>query len=98
MYYRCTRDLLHYRHKGNIYNFRMGNIVPYTEIVQNNLQNFEAFGTGEELSTKTETVKVKKEILIEPKAVPKSKKKPAREVEVYLEVDDFQVPLEDITK
>lgn len=43
-YYRCIRDLFHYKYNGNVYNFRMGQIVPYTPIVQNNLLNFEIFG------------------------------------------------------
>lgn len=95
-YYRCTRDLLHYRHKGNIYNFRMGNIVPYTEIVQNNLQNFEPFGNGDEIEQTTKRVPPKKEVLISKKDIPKQKERPA--AEVYLEVDNFKVPLIDIDK
>lgn len=95
-YYRCTRDLLHYRFKNNIYNFRMGQIVPFTEIVQNNRQNFEPFGTGEDIEKTTKRVPKKSEDLIDKKDIPKAKKRDA--VEVYLEVDDFQVPLIDIDK
>jgi len=50
-YYRCTRDLVHYRHEGQFYNYRMGQIVPYTPIVQANLLNFEPFGNSYDKST-----------------------------------------------
>lgn len=95
-YYRCTRDLLHYRFNNNIYNFRMGQIVPFTEIVQNNRQNFEPFGTGEDIEKTTKRIPIKKEILIDKKDIPKQNKR--EPVEVFLEVDEFQVPLIDIDK
>lgn len=50
-YYRCTRDLVHYKHGGRFYNYSMGQIVPYTPIVQANLLNFEPFGDSYDKST-----------------------------------------------
>lgn len=71
-YYRCIRDLFHYRYNGNVYNFRMGQVVPYTIMVQNNLMNFEYFGDEYEPKKLNMEDKTKGKIqpIVEPLPVP----------------------------
>lgn len=74
-YYRCIRDLFHYKYNGNVYNFRMGQVVPYTPMVQNNLLNFEPFGNDFHVEGSKKDVLVivestKEEEVVTPEVVP----------------------------
>jgi hypothetical protein len=40
-YYKCVRDMTHYRYKGAIYNFTKGSVLPESEIIKQNLEYFE---------------------------------------------------------
>lgn len=100
-YYRCIRDLFHYKYNGNVYNFRMGQVVPYTPMVQNNLLNFELFGDDfhVEVSKKEELIIEEPNEVIEVIEVPpvieepkqetvkRTPKRPRKKPEPQLEVE-----------
>ena len=108
-YYRCTRDLIHYRHEGMFYNYEMGQIVPYTPIVQANLMNFEPFGNSYEREDAEPYKKEDEDLFDDKKIEDYLKRHPERvpvkivekivekiiEVEKIVEVE-VKVPIEEI--